>query len=154
MCFKFKEGDPSACRFGSRCRFVHDSSSSQPAKRKRPEAKGSFNKTRRAEDKYCKLHQVSTHDTSKCNIVQRDPKLVKLFAEDTNANINYVGHIKDAQFEGKSFVYAVRAQVSPFVMAMSKGNSDVPKIDKWMVDGGSTTSAVYDRNKYINIRSN
>ena len=104
MCFKFKEGDPSACRFGSRCRFVHDSSSSQPAKRKRPEAKESFNKNRRAEDsgKYCKLHQVSTHDTSECNIVQRDPKLVKLFAEDTNVNVNYIGHIKDAEFEGKS----------------------------------------------------
>lgn len=93
------------------------------------------------EIKFCKTHGRGTHSTEECRGSKPwQPPATVAVTTATEGN----GHL----FNGFEFTNTTRFSCGEHVFTLQSA----PKIDRWCVDGASTTHATYDRDRCFNIR--
>jgi hypothetical protein len=156
VCQNFTRGH---CRFGDKCKFVHDKTAVAPSRQRGPN-----------DTKWCDIHETSTHDSADCRLSRKfaerpaaRPGVQSIhtargagtregvqptvrFEEDSMYGYN----MSPGPYESgpRESACVMRRAMPEYVFAMR----DAPKLNKWCVDGAATIMATYDRGLCFDIR--
>jgi hypothetical protein len=128
-----------SCSWGANCKFLHST----------PPASGTLPVP--PPGQWCTYHKIPWHNTSDC---RKAKSALQQLAGQTQQNVNTTltgNNQGTSTLNGYDFCFTT--QVNRFEMPKHVFTmQDAPKVDKWCVDGASTTFATYDRTRCFNVR--